>query len=456
MQKRVITTLIIMAVMVTVSSSSIVVTAGNVTWDFSNDVLVSYANEDKQQAESHIIASASNNNYLVTALMDNATSTGSYRCRAYNSTDAGNSWTDRGFLPVDQLEASNDPVVASTTDGKFFIACFAFTSTSSRVVYWLSTDNGSTWNGPNTVASASGTVKVDKPWIAADTKDPNSQYRNNVYACWTEISSGPSYAIKFRKIWPSLGSVQTIASPSNPSWVQWCNIAVGKSGIIYLTWMRYDSINNIYDIRMKRSFDGGATWTTARTIATFNYVDTIYSYGIPIRISNSPHIAVDNNWDIHLVYVTKTTSNDAEIMYRKITNCTSSTSSCTLSSTLNLSNNSKDQWEPAITASTKSNTVHITVLDKRDDSNNNAWKLWHYHCHLSSSSCTNISDWYYARVTDQVTYVYNSNADFIGHYHGITTSTIVNTSAREAYTVWTDSRLYNNNQDYNIFYDRLT
>lgn len=65
-------------------------------------------------------------------------------------------------------------------------------------------------------------------------------------------------------------------------------------------------------------------------------------------------------------------------------------------------------------------------------------------------------DWYSVRVTDQVTYVYNSDATFIGHYHGIAASTIVNTSAREAYTVWTDSRLYNNNQDYNIFYDRLT
>ncbi|MCS6767425.1 MAG: sialidase family protein [Candidatus Nitrosocaldus sp.] len=383
MQQKVITALIIAALV----ASSTAVYAADVTWDYTNDVLVSYADEDKQQAESHIVASGSNNNYLVTALMDNTT-TSSYRCRAYNSTDAGNTWTDRGFLPVDQGEASNDPVVASTTDGRFFIAS-SFTSTSSRIVYWVSNDNGSTWSGPNTVASASGTVRVDKPWIVADTKDPNSQYRNNVYACWTEIN-GSNYAIKFRKIWPSLSSVITIASPSSPSWVQWCNMVVGKSGIIYITWMRYDSTTNTYDVRMKRSFDGGATWTTASTIATFNYVNTVYSYGSAIRISNSPHLAVDNDWNIHLVYVTKTSAGDTEIMYRKITNCTG-TSSCTLSTPLNVSNNSKDQWEPAIMVSAKSNTVHITALDKRDDTHNNAWKLWHYHCHLSTNSCTNIS-----------------------------------------------------------------
>ncbi|GBC73443.1 hypothetical protein HRbin04_00844 [archaeon HR04] len=218
---------------------------------------------------------------------------------------------------------------------------------------------------------------------------------------------------------------------------------------------------------MRRSFDGGATWVPSlnnppSTIASFIYVPTIQSYTIngtttSTEIFPNPQLAVDNNWNLHLVYVSKTstTASDTEIMYMKITNCIS-TSSCTLSTPLNISNNNKDQWEPAITVSTKSNTVHITALDKRDNSENKAWKLWHYHCHLSTSTCTYSTDWYYARVTDQVTYIFSTNQQFIGHYHGITTSMIVNTSAREAYTVWTDSRLHNNNQDYNIFYDRLT
>lgn len=48
MQKRVVIALIIMMAVIVTS-----IHAANVTWDF-NDVLVSYANEDKQQRESHI------------------------------------------------------------------------------------------------------------------------------------------------------------------------------------------------------------------------------------------------------------------------------------------------------------------------------------------------------------------------------------------------------------------
>lgn len=55
-------------------------------------------------------------------------------------------------------------------------------------------------------------------------------------------------------------------------------------------------------------------------IATFNKVERIYSYAkMYVIISNS--IAVDNNWNLHLVYVTKTSTGDTEIMYRKIINC---------------------------------------------------------------------------------------------------------------------------------------
>ncbi len=466
---------IIIAVLLVAVVTNISVYAGTAVW--STDVLISSANIEKHQAESHIMVSASNNNYLVTALMDN-TRISNYECRAYNSTDAGDTWTDRGFLPLPSgTNTSNDPVVASTTDGKFFIACMAGTTSPSlrytHIVYWVSTDNGATWSGPNTVrnVSSDSTLSVDKPWIAADVNDPNSSYRNNVYACWTEAKYAEStvlseFSIKFRKIWPSTSSIVTLAAPSNPSWVGWCNIAVGKSGIIYVTWLRglYNSSTGTYtyNVMMKRSFDGGSTWDSARIIATFNKVDYVSGENNKVlEISNSPHIAIDNNWNIHLVYVTKTSAGDTEIIYRKITNCTTQGSTCTLSSVVDLSNNSKDQWEHAITVSKKSNTIHITALDRRDDTNNKYWNLYHYHCHLSTSSCTSNTDWAIRRVSDYpsinlTTGSSDPGKEFIGHYHGITSSYILDSSSKEAYTTWTDTRydggvLYRN---YNIFTDR--
>ncbi len=224
----------------------------------------------------------------------------------------------------------------------------------------------------------------------------------------------------------------------------------------------YNSTTNTYtyNVMMKRSFDGGETWSTAQSIATFNHVTHIRGDGnnVNLKISNSPHIAVDNNWNLHLVYVTRTSTGDTEIMYRKITNCTSSTQSCNPEPVVNLSNNSKDQWEPAIVVSKKSNTVHITALDRRDDSNNIYWNTYHYHCHLSTSTCTSSSDWSINRVSDypSVNLPDVRPNNFIGHYHGITASYIVDSSAREAHTTFTDTRYYGGvlYRNYNVFFDR--
>ncbi len=84
---------------------------------------------------------------------------------------------------------SNDSVVASTTDGKSFIACFARDSTDGKpsyILYWVSTDNGNSWSSLNIVKKTTDGTETDKPWIVVDVNDPNSSYRNNVYARWTD------------------------------------------------------------------------------------------------------------------------------------------------------------------------------------------------------------------------------------------------------------------------------
>ena len=462
---------IIVAIIVASIIPTIDIHAGNVTWNYSNDVLVSNANEDKQQRESHIAVSPTNNNYLVVALMDNTpdpnTSDRDYisKWRAYNSTDGGNTWTNRGFLSLPSgMDRSNDPVVASTADGNFFIACIAGNITSTPyVLYWRSSGSGATWSNYNIIKHTGTSADVDKPWIAADVKDTNSPYKNNVYACWRE-EVGRSNWIKFKRIYPTMMSEdKTIDSPptnqnDTTPLRNFCHIAVGKNGIIYVVWARFDNVLNSTDyIMMSRSFDGGVSWSSPQQIASFTYVSSVSSYDILVQIFVNPQIAIDNDWNLHLVYVTKTSAGDTEIRYRKITNCTS-TQSCNLQPLVNISNNSRDQWEPAITVS-RSNIVHVTALDKRDAANNNSWwRLYHYHCHLSTSACTSSSDWYYVRVTNEGTYVYSSgkHINFIGHYHGIASS-IASTNAREAYTIWTDSTITTKTIIYSMIdYHRVT
>ncbi len=375
--KTVISIMIAAVMVVSIVPTTIDISAGDVTWDSYNDILISNANEDKQQRESHIAVSPTNNNHLVVALMDNTPdpnpSDDDYisRCRAYNSTNAGDTWTDRGFLPLPSgMDRSYDPVVASTDDGNFFIACIAGNSTSTPyLLYWRSSDSGATWSNYNIIKYTTS-AHVDKPWIAADVKDTssNNPYKNNVYTCWRE-EVGRSNWIKFKRIYPTMMSEdKTIDSPptnqDNPTPLRnFCHIAVGKNGIIYVVWARYDNVSNSTGyIMMSRSFDGGNNWTTPQQIASFTYVSSVLSYDIPVQIFVNPQIAVDNDWNLHLVYVTKTSAGDTEIRYRKITNCTSSTQSCNPQSLVNISNNSKDQLEPAVVVSKKSNTVHVTAL----------------------------------------------------------------------------------------------
>ncbi len=53
-------------------------------------------------------------------------------------------------------------------------------------------------------------------------------------------------------------------TPSSSRMTGWYNMAVGKNGIIYITWMECDGNN--CSAKMKRSFDGGSTWDNERII----------------------------------------------------------------------------------------------------------------------------------------------------------------------------------------------
>ena len=117
--------------------------------------------------------------------------------------------------------------------------------------------------------------------------------------------------------------------------------------------------------------------------------------------------------------------------------------------------NSKDQWEPAIhvsnitSASKPRGTIHITALDRREDTNNIQWKVWHYSCSPGATlGCRTATDWGNVVVSDEA--IHNRDQSFIGDYHGIT-----NIGTKEAYTVWSDSRNFGspNNLDFDVMGD---
>ncbi len=70
MRNRVLTYIAITSMVTAILTNAVNVYAGTPTW--ITDILVSNANIERQQAESHIIASVRNNNHLVVALMNNS------------------------------------------------------------------------------------------------------------------------------------------------------------------------------------------------------------------------------------------------------------------------------------------------------------------------------------------------------------------------------------------------
>ncbi len=457
---------------------------GDAPWDFPNDVLVSSVNSTLTQVEPHLSdgGDANGNSTLAAAITDYASPSvvsgiRQPECRVYSSSDAGATWTDRGFLGIpSNTNLSGDPVVSTDSSGTLFIACLARHITDnmpSDIVYWRSTDRGVTWGSLIVIVSNTTGIMNDKPWIASDIKDPTSAFRNNVYACWIYLGSPQN--ILFRKIEPSSDPnrpILTLASGTGAAnaLINLCSLSVGKSGIIYATWARL--INATAGIvQMKRSFDGGKSFeTTAQNVTTFvrlsQTVGTSCSFPwgclkgtstSGFRVTPLPSSAVDYNWDLHITYMSNGTSvsppsfaTRADVMYVKATGCTT-TSSCTFSSPISVVNDgglARDQWEPMISVSLKSNTIHITALDRRNDASNTQWELWAYDCNLSIFACTSPSDWAVQRVSSAKSD--NLGTDFIGDYHGIASNSIAR--VREAFTVWTDTR----NSNFDVFSNRKT
>ncbi|MGI0013964.1 MAG: hypothetical protein ACREBU_11065, partial [Nitrososphaera sp.] len=322
----------------------------------------------------------------------------------------------------------------------------------------------------------------DKPWIATDTRDPSSPYRDNVYVCWTKFDDpAGTQKTMFKRIWPNAGPIRQVSfgyyGTEHPGTGEdaLCQVTVGVDGIVYVTWQRLNN-PDIAKIQLKRSFNGGESFETlAQTVITFGRFLVNYGSNCPQELPGAPpklwgclkgisgsgietpavhSTAVDTlAYNVHVAYSSYDASTLADIRYIQGTNCSTPEVACDwLTPSVKIvkdGNLARDQFDPAITVSPDTYTIHVTAMDRRNSAGNTSWRPFHYHCHFASSDCKLQASWYVVGIS-----TINSNNfdldEFIGHYHGITTS-----AAREADTIWTDTRFNLFNQDRNIFGDRL-
>ena len=198
--------------------------------------------------------------------------------RGYFSSNGGADWGGVD-LPLPPPKGSNgtdfgsDPSLAFDTRSNVFYGYIVvyfgngFGVNGSEMAVARSTDGGRTYPAVSFFSFESGGNHFnDKPIITADT-NLNSPFRDSVYIAW-DAAAGGSIGGDIR-VGSSTdhGATFTVTradDPSGPGRSIGASPTVGPNGELYVSWNDYNA--NV--IAFNRSFDGGKTWDTQRTIAS--------------------------------------------------------------------------------------------------------------------------------------------------------------------------------------------
>jgi hypothetical protein len=153
-----------------------------------------------------------------------------------------------------------------------------------------STDDGTTWTAPVTIASDSafGTRNFHALHVGAD---------GDLYVAWLESSQGKSKTFLTR----STNGGATWSTPALADTTQSCPccrtaIATAPDGALYLAW-RTVLPGNVRDVVVAKSTDRGATWTTPVRVHADNWVFD----GCPHA---GPSMQVDSSGTVHVAWWT--------------------------------------------------------------------------------------------------------------------------------------------------------
>lgn len=199
--------------------------------------------------------------------------------RGFFSFDGGSSWGGVDVPLPPPLQGSNDtlfgsdPTLAYDTRGTLFygfiVVYFGNGSglNGSQMAVARSTDGGMTYRQLSLFEFQTGSNHFnDKPMITADA-NASSPFRDDVYIAWDAASGGTTnggirlarssdHGVTF--------STTRVDDPSGPGQGIGAVPFIGPNGELYVAWNDYHS--NL--IAFNRSFDGGITWDTQRTIAS--------------------------------------------------------------------------------------------------------------------------------------------------------------------------------------------
>lgn len=217
------------------------------------------------------------------------------------SMDGGITFADLGSPPRPQSHPewrwTSDPLVTvDERSGRFYyfgMARMSSTTAGIGVAWGAFAETGFVWQGTSVVRELSllaGTL--DKPWCAADSAT------GNVYVCYTNFTTS-SNSIEMQRSLDSganwLGAVELSSVPDRGR-VQGARVAVGPGGELCVAWYAIDAVTPDDNIRVRRSFDQGVSFTPEVTPAKFfdNFASGAPGYN-RTRSIPLPSLAVDRS-----------------------------------------------------------------------------------------------------------------------------------------------------------------
>jgi hypothetical protein len=320
-----------------------------------------------------------------------------YNCASlqgfFTSSNGGTTWTRTCLNVLSGASGAGDPAVGYDLNGNVYAAGIdTGTADGSDIVFEKSSNNGTSWSAPAIAVRPffSGGL-TDKEWLQVDTT-ATSPHANALYISVTQFASNNNSTITVTHSYnggSTWATTQVDTTQVFPSVDQFSDLAVGKDGTVYVSWMRCTANGPTGDcggtkatFYISKSTNGGLTWSTPSVIETASLAPDSCGafYGcLPNtgeRVSNIPAIDVDNssattagnlyvvtyNWTGTYMKVQVTTSTNGGSTWNKPVRVTPKT-------------DTRDQFFPWLTVS-KKGIVGVTWLDRRNDPSNLSYEAF--------------------------------------------------------------------------------
>jgi hypothetical protein len=340
--------------------------------------------------EDPIAVNPTNNKQLLSGGND-------YNCSSlqgfYSSSNGGKTWKSTCMGSLSGDSGDGDPGVGYDLNGNSYISGID-TGSNTAIVFEKSSNNGTSWSAPAAAVSPvfSGGL-TDKDWLQIDD-NASSPHANALYISVTQFDSSQTHTEISVSHSDNGGSTWTTkvvdTEQSSPNIDQFSDLAVGKDGTVYVSWMRCTANGPTGDCGgttatfwISKSTNGGNTWSTPSQIGSAALAPDncgCYYGGLPNtneRVSDIPAIGIDNSTGSHhgnlyaVLYNWTGTHMEVEV--------TTSTNGGTSWGTPVLvapASETHDQFFPWLSVSPKNGAVGVSWLDRRNDPNNLSYETF--------------------------------------------------------------------------------